>query len=41
LRDYELVPDARAGIGNWFRFYNQQRPHQSLGYRTPAELYLG
>jgi putative transposase len=41
LRDYELVPEARAGIGNWFRFYNQQRPHQSLGYRTPAELYLG
>ena len=41
LRDYELVPEARTGIGNWFQFYNQQRPHQSLGYRTPAELYLG
>ena len=41
LRDYELVPEARLGIGNWFQFYNQQRPHQSLGYRTPAELYLG
>ena len=39
LRDYELVREARMGIGNWFRFYNQQRPHQSLGYRTPAELY--
>jgi len=39
LRDYALVPEARAGIGNWFRFYNQQRRHQSLGYRTPAELY--
>ena len=41
LRDYALVPDARRGIGNWFRFYNQQRPHQSLDYRTPAELYRG
>ena len=41
LRDYALVPEARVGIGNWFRFYNQQRPHQSLGYRTPAKLYLG
>ena len=41
LRDYGLVPEARAGIGAWFRFYNQQRPHQSLGYRTPAKLYLG
>lgn len=39
LRDYALVPEARAGIGNWFRFYNQERRHQSLGYRTPAELY--
>jgi putative transposase len=41
LRDYALVQEARAGIGNWFRFYNHKRPHQSLGYRTPAKLYLG
>ena len=41
LRDYTLVSEARTGIGNWLRFYNQQRPHQSLGYRTPAELYQG
>jgi putative transposase len=41
LRDYALVPEARAGIGNWFRFYNHERPHQSLGYRTPGELYRG
>ncbi len=40
LRDYALVPQARAGIGNWFRFYNHERPHQSLDYRTPAGLYL-
>jgi putative transposase len=40
LRDYRLVPEARAGIGNWFRFYNHERLHQSLGYRTPAGLYL-
>jgi putative transposase len=40
LRDYALVPEARAGIGNWFRFYNRERPHQSLDYRTPAGLYL-
>jgi putative transposase len=39
LHEYKLVPDARAGIGNWFRFYNQERLHQSLGYRPPAELY--
>jgi putative transposase len=41
LRDYALVPEAREGIGNWFRFYNHERPHQSLGYRTPVEFYRG
>lgn len=41
LRDYQLVPEARQGIGNWFRFYNHQRPHQSLEYRTPAKIYRG
>lgn len=40
LRDYTMVPEAREGIGNWFRFYNHERLHQSLGYRTPAKLYL-
>lgn len=40
LRDYALVPEARKGIGRYFRFYNYQRPHQSLTYRTPAAVYL-
>jgi putative transposase len=39
LRDYRLVPEARAGIGRYFQFYNYERPHQSLEYRTPADLY--
>jgi putative transposase len=39
LRDYQRVPEARSGIGNWFRFYNQQRFHQSLDYRTPAAVF--
>ena len=34
-----VVGQICIGIGNWFRFYNQERRHQSLGYRTPAELY--
>ena len=41
LRDYRRVPEARANIGRYFQFYNYQRPHQSLEYRTPAELYTG
>jgi len=39
LRDYRMVPEARAGIGRYFQFYNYERPHQSLQYRTPADLY--
>ena len=41
LRNYDLVPEARAGIGRYFQFYNYERPHQSLEYRTPADLYRG
>src|SRR5439155_4198962 len=34
LHDYASVAEATAGIGNWFRFYNEERQHQSLGYRS-------
>jgi len=30
---------TRISLGNYFRFYNAERPHQSHGYRTPAEVY--
>jgi putative transposase len=39
LRDYARVPDAQTGIANWFRFYNHQRSHQSLDYKTPAAVF--
>lgn len=39
LKAYEDGRDARASIGDYFRFYNTERPHQSLGYRTPAEVF--
>ena len=39
LRGYESVPDLERGLAAYFRFYNHERPHQSLGYRTPAEVY--
>jgi putative transposase len=41
LRGYETVPDLERGLTAYFRFYNQERPHQSLGYRTPAEVHAG
>jgi Transposase and inactivated derivatives len=40
LKDYESVTEARAGIERYFRFYNHERLHQSLGYRTPAAVHL-
>jgi putative transposase len=40
LKDYTSVAEARAGIQRYFRFYNHERPHQSLNYRTPAAIYL-
>jgi putative transposase len=40
LKDYESVTEARTGIERYFRFYNHERIHQSLDYRTPAAIYL-
>ena len=37
LKGYQRVPEAREGIGAYLRFYNEERPHQALGYRTPRE----
>ncbi len=39
LKAYESGSEARAGLAAYFDFYNTQRPHQALGYRTPAEVY--
>jgi len=39
LKAYQDGRDARIGLGNYFRFYNTERPHQTHGYRTPAEVY--
>jgi putative transposase len=40
LKAYENGREAKAGLDDYFHFYNTQRPHQALGYRTPAEVYL-
>lgn len=41
LQDLRSVQDARVGLGEFFERYNHRRLHQSLGYRTPAEVYFG
>jgi len=39
LRDYSSVSEARCSVRQYFEFYNNERPHQSLGYKTPSEVY--
>jgi putative transposase len=39
LHDYTCPREARERLGAYFLFYNRERPHQALGYRTPAEIY--
>ena len=40
LHEYDSPRAARKGLSGYFEFYNQERLHQSLGYRTPAEVYF-
>jgi putative transposase len=39
LHDYQNTPQAIAGLGKYFRFYNGERLHQSLDYKTPEAVY--
>jgi putative transposase len=39
IKNYERVTELESGLTSYFWFYDEERPHQSLGYRTPAEVY--
>jgi putative transposase len=41
LKDYATPKDVFGGLRDDFPFYNWERPHQSLDYRTPAAIYQG
>ena len=41
IRGYETVPELHRGLSRYFGFYNDERLHQSLEYRTPAAVYRG
>ena len=41
LKAYESVAQATRGIGDYFQFYNQERPHYALERFTPDEVYAG
>lgn len=40
LYAYDDVRAARDGIGRYLRYFNQERPHQALGYQTPMAVYM-
>ena len=41
LHAYETVREVKTALKCYFHFYNESRPHQSLDYRTPDEMYFG
>ena len=41
LKDYADAPEAIDNLDNYFMFYNTQRQHQALGYRTPQQVFFG
>jgi putative transposase len=41
LEELETVPELLAGLKDYFKFYNFERPHKSLTGKTSAEIYWG
>lgn len=40
LNDYLNFDEAKTGLSDYFKFYNEKRRHQSLNYKTPADIYF-
>jgi putative transposase len=40
LRDYQNIDEAQRGLLEYFQFYNMERIHQSLDYKTPSQIYF-
>ena len=40
MADNAELGELGAGLKTWFRFYNEERLHQSIGYATPDEMYF-
>ena len=40
LHQYQTIPEVRSGLAKYFLFYNRERIHEALDYRTPYELYV-
>ena len=39
LHRFESIKHAQIVLANWIRFYNEERPHQSLGMKTPSNSF--
>ena len=39
IKDYARVSELGSGLTAYFQFYDEERPHQSLDYRTPGEVH--
>ena len=39
-KEYASLDDGKAALTQYFRFYNHERPHQALGYQTPAQMHF-
>jgi putative transposase len=40
IKEYGTVRELEGGLEHYFWFYNHERPHQALGYQTPAQVHL-
>jgi putative transposase len=40
LQDYADIEEARSGLSEYLKFYNEKRKHQSLNYLTPSQIYF-
>jgi putative transposase len=38
LKGYANMAELMVGLAQYFAFYNEERPHQSLGYETPSAV---
>ena len=41
IKGYETIPEAQAGLEKYFKYYDERRPHSSLGDKSPDMVYYG